>query len=193
MEAARGKRGADAYTDLLLGVYRDVQQQSFRLAEQTRELVALKGDLQALSKASEQRDLTTREEFETTLRLKAREGTLALGQARTDDAKQLEELRTESRASAAKSAKELHALRLRLETLERRMGELLSDLQHERARLSEMRADHEGLQDKVVRSALNSAAARSRSRGALWVSLAALALALGTLGWIAWPLLRERL
>lgn len=193
MEATRGKRGADAYTDLLLGVYRDVQQQSFRLAEQTRELSALKGELQALSQAGEQRDLTTREEFETGLRLKAREGALALGQARSEDAKQLEELRTESRASAAKSAKELHGLRLRLETLERRMGELLSDLQHERARLSEMRADHEGLQDKVVRSALNASAARSRSRGALWVSLAALALALGTLGWIAWPVLRARM
>lgn len=191
-DPTRAKRGGDAYTDLLLGVYRDVQQQSHRVAEQARELATLKSELGALALAGEQRDLTTREELETSLRLKAREGALALGQARGEDAKLLEELRAATQRDAQRSAKELQTLRARLDQLERRTGELLADLQHERARLSEMRADHEGLQDKLVRSSLQASHAQRRSLRAQLLALLALLAALGAVGWVAWPALTGR-
>jgi septal ring factor EnvC (AmiA/AmiB activator) len=151
---ARLSRNPQDVSEMLLGMYRDAQAQSLRLGQHGQELQQLRTEL---VKQRTGMDLRTGEVTEL------RQGSELLRKSLVEQGELLSRLRDEQK--------------LRSDLLERRIVQLEEDLRFERARLSELRADVEGTQDKLMRANLAATQARAISTRATLVAVAALAAA----------------
>jgi|688.fasta_scaffold00396_5 hypothetical protein len=165
---SRLSRNPESVSEMLLGMYRDAQAQSLKLGQHAQELQFLRTELEKQRAGSDLRmgdALELRQQTELVRRSLVEQGEIL--QRLRDDQKQ------------------------RCELLERRIVQLEEDLRFERARLSELRADVEGAQDKWMRAQLAASQARGLSTRAVWFSAFAVTLSLfvAGLGW--WPSIRS--
>lgn len=158
---------SDSIAELLRGVYRDSEQHALRLQQLTQELRTL-------------RDEQARQASSTELRmqesLEQRSGHETLRLNLVEQGQQLQRWRAEAQQ--------------RIELLDRRVAQLEEEQRFDRARLSELRADIEGAQDRGLRSNLLAQQARASGIRAILVSAFALLVALIVAGLGLWPNLR---
>jgi len=150
----RLSRNPQDVSEMLLGMYRDAQAQSLRLGQHGQELQQLRTEL---------------EKQRTGMELRTREVT---------ELRQISELLRKSLVEQGELlSRQRDEQKLRSDLLERRIVQLEEDMRFERARLSELRADVEGAQDKLMRANLSSTQARAVSVRATLVAVVALAAA----------------
>lgn len=150
----RLSRNPQDVSEMLLGMYRDAQAQSLRLGQHSQELQQLRTEL---------------EKQRTGMELRTGEVT---------ELRQTSELLRKSLVEQGELlSRQRDEQKLRSDLLERRIVQLEEDLRFERARLSELRADVEGAQDKLMRANLSSTQARAVSVRATLVAVVALAAA----------------
>jgi chromosome segregation ATPase len=158
---------SDSIAELLRGVYRDSEQHALRLQQLTQELRTLREEQARQASTTELRLQESHEQ---------RTGNEALRLTLVEQGQQLQRWRTEAQQ--------------RMELLDRRLAHLEEEQRFDRARLSELRADIEGAQDRGMRSNLMAQQARNFGLRAILLSSLALLAALTVAGLGLWPNLR---
>lgn len=159
---------SDSIAELLRGVFRDSERHALRLQQMSQELRSIQ---------EEQARQAARSELRVQESTEQRSTHEALRLALVEQGATLQRTRAESQ-----QLKEL---------LERRIAHLEEEQRFDRARLSELRADLEGAQDRGMRSNLLAQEARSWGRRAILLSALALLVAASVAGLGLWPSLRS--